>query len=151
MRDQVIAAHKAYIASLVRCTETDPGRCDLSSHLVPNGEVSKGITKYLADLAAKGYRTRSGPGPRYAVHEGAQVQSSATQVALTVCTVDGDTTFWPGGGPGGEDVIVNDQLGSDRSNWVFRLVEGVWRLDTVELVSGQKWKGTNGCPPDAGS
>jgi hypothetical protein len=143
VRDQVIAAHTAYIAVFNACAATNPGSCDTSSVVIPGSPAAAGVAAYMAQLAKSGFRGRSSP-QTYYVYEDFSVANTGTQAVLRICTVDAGVIYDPHGGPQGQEVIVNDRLDSDLSDWTYRHDSG-WKLYSTTVIT--QWKGSNGCPP----
>jgi hypothetical protein len=139
----VIAAHKAYVAAFSACT-ANPATCDVSSVVVAGSPAAAGEAKFVGQLAKDGLRGRSSPGTYY-VYENFTLANTGTQAVLRVCTVDAGVIYKPNSGPQGQDVIVNDRVDSDRSDWTFRLDGQVWKLYVSNVIT--QWKGANGCPP----
>jgi hypothetical protein len=142
-RDQLIAAHKAYEAAYSACAAS-PGTCDVSAVVIAGSPAAAGVATYIGQLAKDGLRGRPSPGTYY-VYETFSLANTGTQAVVRVCTVDADVVYKPHSGPQGEDVIVNDRVDSDRSDWTFRLDGQVWKLYVSNVIS--QWKGSNGCPP----
>ena len=143
LKDQVIAAHKAYEAAYAVCA-TNPATCDVSSVVIAGSPAAGGVASFMAQLAKDGLRGRPSP-QTYYVYEAFTPADTGTQTVLRVCTVDANVTYKPNSGPQGQDVIVNDRLDSDLGDWTFRLDGTAWKLYVTNVVS--QWKGTNGCPP----
>jgi hypothetical protein len=143
LRDQLIAAHKAYEVAYTRCA-ADPGTCDVSSVVVAGSPAAAGVASFMAELAHDGLRGRQSP-QTYYVYEGFTVANTGTQAVLLVCTVDANVIVKPGSGPGGQDVIVNDRVDSDLGDWTFRINGSTWRLYVTAVIS--QWKDSNRCPP----
>lgn len=145
LRDQVIAAHKAYEASYSACA-MHPASCDMAAVVVAGSPAATGVANYMAGLAKDGLRGRPSP-KTYYVYETFTPANTSTQAVLRICTVDADVVYKPSSGPQGQDVIVNDRLDSDLGDWTFRLDGGAWKLFVATTVT--HWKGSNGCPPNA--
>lgn len=141
-KDQVIAAHKAYIAAFSACT-ANPATCDVSAVVVAGSPAAAGEAKFVGQLATDGLRVRSSPGT-YQVYENFTLADTGTQAVLRICTVDAGVTYKPQSGPQGQDVIVNDRVDSDLGDWTFRLDGHTWKLYVSNVIS--QWKGSNGCP-----
>lgn len=140
----MIGAHKAYEVALNACEQNPAGPCDLSGVAVTGSPAVAGATKYMAQLAKDGLVGRPSLGTYY-VYETFSLANTGTQAVLRVCTVDADVVYKPHSGPQGQDVIVNDRVDSDRSDWTFRLDGEHWKLFVSNVVT--QWKGSNGCPP----
>ncbi|GAC1647662.1 MAG: hypothetical protein NVS9B11_20230 [Candidatus Dormibacteraceae bacterium] len=143
LRDQVIAAHKAYEASYSACA-MHPASCDMSAVVVPGSPAAAGVTSFMAGLAKDGLRGRPSP-QTYYVYETFTPANTSTQAVLRICSVDANVTYKPSSGPQGQDVIVNDRVDSDLGDWTFRLDGGGWKAYAAVVISD--WKGSNGCPP----
>jgi hypothetical protein len=116
----------------------------MSTVVVAGSPAAAGVAAFMGQLAKDGLQARTSP-QTYYVYETFNVANTATQAVLRVCSVDANVIFKPHSGPQGQDVIVNDRLDSDRSDWTFRLDGQVWRLYLTNVVT--QWKGANGCPP----
>lgn len=143
LRDQVVAAHKTYETAYTICA-ANPATCDVSSVVVAGSPAAAGVASFMAQLAKDGLRGRPSP-QTYYVYETFTPANTGTQAVLRVCTVDADVTYKPNSGPQGQDVIVNDRLDSDLSDWTFRLDGATWKLFVSNVAT--QWKGSNGCPP----
>jgi len=142
-RDQVINSHAAYVTVFDACA-ANPSTCDTSSVIISGSPAAAGVSAYMAQLAKGGLRGRPSP-QTYYVYEDFSLANTGTQAVLRICTVDAGVTYDPHGGPQGQEVIVNDRVDSDLSDWTYRRDADSWKLYSTTVIN--QWKGSNGCPP----
>lgn len=115
--------------------------CDLSSVALPPETTVEAQT--LQSLAAKHLRARPSPQTKL-IDESVIIAPSATEATVRVCDIDADILYTPGAGPNGQDVIYNDTVGADRSDWTLKLDSGRWKV--AEVRNLQHWNAAT-CPP----
>ncbi len=108
------------------------------------------VLKNMETLRANGWRSRPNPEvPSVAVVEG-EVSlidgPPATRAELTICVIDSDVLYEPGGVPGGADAIVNDEITANRDRVTMVLENGAWKL--FEGTNLGTWNGVTACPVD---
>ena len=67
----------------------------------------------------------------------------ATRAQVTVCTISSGIVYLPGGAPDGSDVIINDEIVSNRNRVTMVLEDGLWKL--YEGTGLGSWEAT-ACP-----
>jgi hypothetical protein len=119
----------------------------LDAYYVADGSALTEVLLGMQDLRDNGWRLRVNPN----VEESLAVESvsfddpaAPTRAELVVCIVDTGVIYEPGGGPEGEDVIVDDAVVARRSVYEMVRDHDAWKLR--EVVRGDSWDGITECP-----
>jgi hypothetical protein len=95
-------------------------------------------------LQTNGWKARPNPDiPSVAVAEGEFELIDDTTAAITICTIAAGVVYAPAA-TGGAETIINNEIDSVRSRSIFKLVDGVWKLDSGDEI--ESWKGLGECP-----
>jgi hypothetical protein len=103
--------------------------------------------KNIETLRTNGWRSRANPTIPSVTTVESDVEfldgPPATRAQLTVCTIDSDIVFKPGGAPDGSDVVVNDEVTARRNRITMVLEGGAWKVS--DGIGLQSWPGST-CP-----
>jgi hypothetical protein len=103
-----------------------PSECDSTAIAKPGSDAALLIEEEMASLARAGFRARLDTGPRELVFEETFL-SGENQASITTCIIDGTWLVDPRNDDDPtNDIIVNDELNSYRTEWLLENVGGAW-------------------------
>jgi hypothetical protein len=70
----------------------------------------------------------------------------ASRAEVTVCEIGAGIVYEPGGGPNGEDTIVNDEIVANRNRTLLVREAGVWKIRSGTPLG--EWPGESSCPAE---
>lgn len=133
-------------SAIVNIDAADPNPA-LSSVLTESGQAMTGTQGFIQHLRDSGERVRIESGrPTAVLIERLDVVDGppATRIDAVICGVDATVMYEPGGGPDGQDAVVNDIVSTNRVALHLAVEDGTWQLDSVEALG--RWTGAVECP-----
>jgi hypothetical protein len=126
VKQAVIAGYEAYLAAFSACLAA-PSACEPSGFTMPGSPAEAGAAQSAEFLQANGYRSEANPAVDFFAVESVALDNGEAE--LTVCRVDGGTTYdTRGTDDPGDDVVVNNEVRSIRTTWKLERFETNWRV-----------------------
>ncbi len=132
-------------AAWISCTE-DLAACDVDEALVAttSGTELEELVAVLTAWKANGWEVRPPVDPSHDGIEVLQVEMADDRAVVTYCEIDGAVVVDVGAGPGGSDVIVDDEIVSVLAESSAELGQDlVWRVYDTVIV--KEFSGGQGC------
>jgi hypothetical protein len=141
-----VAARAAYIYAVFNVGAPDALDPLRATHAAGGESLQIGLDNYQM-LVDNGWLVRPNPEIEdLATVEGDFVVIDDITAELTLCTVGAATVYAPGGNADGSDLVINDEIGADRSRVTMVLQDGVWKLRNGKQLG--KWIGETTCPAE---